>query len=84
MCDLIYLKLITLDKFKDDHPIVALVYSKLIKYGDGSYKCSDCKYAFKVTACVKIHIESKHIDTGGFTYQDCGKHVPNSECLESS
>ena len=28
-------------------------------------KCSDCEYAYKVKASVKIHLESKHIDTGG-------------------
>lgn len=56
--------------------------SKLLKFGDGSYKCSDCEYSSKVKACVKIHIESKHIETGGFTCQDCGKHVPTRNALK--
>jgi DNA-directed RNA polymerase subunit RPC12/RpoP len=59
------------------------VNSELLKFGDGSYKCSDCEYASKVKACVKIHTESKHINTGGFTCQDCGtrtiKYQMNSQ-----
>ena len=55
--------------------------SKLLKFGDGSYKCSDCEYASKVQAGIKIHIESKHINTGGFNCQDCGKHVPTRNAL---
>jgi len=69
------------DGNKDD-PIEALVNSKLLKFGDGSYKCSDCVYTSKVKACVKIHIESKHIETGGFSCQDCGKHVPTRNALK--
>jgi len=69
------------DGNKDD-PIEALVNSKLLKFGDGSYKCSDCVYTSKVKACVKIHIESKHIETGGFSCQDCGKQVPTRNALK--
>jgi len=67
--------------FEDD-PIETLVNSKLLKFGDGSYKCSDCVYTSKVKACVKIHIESKHIETGGFSCQDCGKQVPTRNALK--
>jgi hypothetical protein len=45
-------------------------------------KCSDCEYAYKVKASVKIHIESKHIDTGGITCQDCEKLVPTRNALK--
>ena len=43
---------------KKIHGIEALVISKLLKFGDGSFKCFDCVYTSKVKACVKIHIES--------------------------
>ena len=67
---------------KKIHGIEALVISKLLKFGDGSFKCFDCVYTSKVKACVKIHIESKHIETGGFSCQDCGKHVSTRNALK--
>ena len=66
----------------EDEPIEALVISNLLKFGDGSFKCSDCVYTSKVKACVKIHIESKHIETGGLC-QDCGKHVSTRNALKA-
>lgn len=66
---------------KKIHGIEALVISKLLKFGDGSFNCSDCVCTSKVKACVKIHIESKHIETGGLC-QDCGKHVSTRNALK--
>ena len=43
---------------KKIHGIEALVISKLLKFGDGYFNCSDCVCTSKVKACVKIHIES--------------------------
>ena len=59
-----------------------LVNSKLVRLEDGSFRCADCDYSSKVKACVRIHIESKHIHTGGFMCPQCGKHVPTRNALK--
>lgn len=53
-----------------------MVASKVLRTDDGEYGCADCDYSSKYLNCVKIHIESKHVNTGGFDCPECGKNVP--------
>ena len=62
--------------------IEALVTSKLLRTSDGSHGCRDCEYTSKHLNCVKIHIESKHLNTGGFDCPECGKNVPTRNALK--
>ena len=49
---------------------------------DGKFNCLNCDYSTKFLHCVKIHIESKHIDSGGFDCEFCGKTVPTRNALK--
>ena len=62
--------------------IEALVSSKLRRTNDGGHGCTDCHYTSKHLNCVKIHIESKHLSTGGFDCPECGKNVPTRNALK--
>ena len=62
--------------------IEALVASKLQRTQDGGHGCTDCQYTSKHLNCVKIHIESKHLNTGGFDCPECGKNVPTRNALK--
>ena len=66
----------------DEEAIETLVMQKLTKLPDGSFRCLDCEYVSRVKACVKIHIESKHVISGGFSCHECGKHVPTRNALK--
>jgi len=70
------------DGNKGGDMIEALVTSKLLRTSDGSHGCRDCDYTSKHLNCVKIHIESKHLNTGGFDCPECGKNVPTRNALK--
>ena len=66
----------------DSDVIETMVMGKLTRTQDGGYGCTDCEYTSKHLNCVKIHIESKHINTGGLYCRECGKNVPTRNALK--
>jgi len=62
--------------------IDALVEQKIRRMEDCSYQCTECDYSSKTKHCMKIHIESKHIISGGYICPDCGKHTPTRNALK--
>ena len=58
-----------------------LVKQRVIRHADGTFKCAECDYSSKFLHCLKIHIESKHIISNGFSCPECGKHVPTRNAL---
>ena len=59
-----------------------LINSKVQKIDDGIFGCTDCDYQAKQRHHVRIHIESKHIDSGGYTCLVCMKRVPTRNALK--
>jgi len=60
----------------------SVVSSKILKNQEGYFMCSDCDYYSRWENCLKIHIESKHVLTGGFSCQLCEKVCPTRNALK--
>ena len=48
----------------------------LCRLGDGQWGCSQCEFTSNRASSVGVHIEAKHLMTGGFICQVCNKHCP--------
>lgn len=46
----------------------------MTRLGSDLWGCAQCEYTTKFYATMKTHIESKHVDTGGFPCQFC-QHI---------
>jgi NAD-dependent dihydropyrimidine dehydrogenase PreA subunit len=49
---------------------------------DGTFQCTDCTYSSRWENCLKIHVESKHVHTGGFACALCEKVCPTRNALK--
>ena len=60
----------------------SVVSSKIFKSPEGVFHCTDCDYSSRWENCLKIHIESKHVRTGGFSCSLCEKVCPTRNALK--
>eukprot|EP00088_Acartia_fossae_P044670 TRINITY_DN4755_c0_g1_i5.p1 TRINITY_DN4755_c0_g1~~TRINITY_DN4755_c0_g1_i5.p1 ORF type:complete len:366 (+),score=82.18 TRINITY_DN4755_c0_g1_i5:199-1296(+) len=60
----------------------SLVGTKIIRDAGGMFLCTDCSYTSRWENCVKIHVESKHVYTGGFKCAHCDKICPTRNALK--
>lgn len=63
--------------------IQAEVLSKMYRDTNSSWHCSICSYAAKLKGDVRKHVESKHVQTNGYTCNVCGKFCPTSNALQT-
>jgi len=66
------------DGNKDD-----LVWSKIASHPDGSYQCLDCTHLNRNKRAMFEHVESKHVQSDGYTCPVCGKNCRSLNALRS-
>ena len=61
----------------------AQVGSLLAKQLDGTWTCTECGYSSKIKTNAKMHVESKHLVSQGFTCPICQLFCPNRKSLRN-
>ena len=61
----------------------AQVSSLLAKQMDGAWACTECGYKSNVKTNVKMHVESKHLVSEGFSCPTCQLLCPNRKSLRN-
>jgi hypothetical protein len=59
---------------------VDLIESKMMNLGGSQWQCTLCHQVMKKTNLV-LHIESKHMSSGGFSCDVCGKYCSTRKAL---
>lgn len=59
---------------------VDLIESKMVNLGGSQWQCTLCHQVMKKTNLV-LHIESKHMSSGGFSCDVCGKYCSTRKAL---
>lgn len=56
---------------------------RMVKHDDGRFQCVECNFFSLHNSTMKCHIESKHLQTSGYTCQICKKFCPTRNALKS-
>ena len=55
----------------------------IMKRADGSWQCSECEYTSRVKTNIKMHVESRHVVSSGFTCHICQLFCANRKSLRN-
>lgn len=58
------------------------IQRRMIKLVDGRFQCSDCYFISSHNSTMKCHIESKHLETSGYSCNICNKFCPTRNALK--
>ena len=57
------------------------VKSLMYRREDMQFACTQCGFASNRSSVVEVHVEAKHMETGGFVCPVCQKHCPTRNSL---
>ena len=60
----------------------AAIKDKMSRGGDGVWYCNDCDYSTKYVTTLRNHIESKHLNSGGFQCPYCSNVCPTNHAMK--
>jgi len=55
---------------------------RMVKQLDGSWACAECSFTTKYQATMSNHVESRHLQSDGYTCQFCNKFCPTKNALK--
>ena len=59
------------------------ILSKIRDDASSIWQCIICSYSSRYKGDVKKHVEAKHIQSGGYNCEICGKYCPSINALKS-
>ena len=55
----------------------------MMKQDDGCWHCSECDYMSRIKTNIKMHVESRHVVSAGFTCDICQLFCANRKALQN-
>ena len=58
------------------------IKSRVYRQANGQWGCTECDFSSNRASVVSVHVEAKHLETGGFVCPICHKHCPTRNSLD--
>lgn len=60
----------------------ALLRSMVVRFDSNLFGCIKCDYTTRFSSTIQTHIESKHVDTGGFNCPICSRLCKTRQAMK--